>query len=263
MIAASGWSLRPMQQSDVAAAIEVIEGLDEDDAEEAAAMYAESQVGHFVLGGPGEVKGVTGAVPIDGTEGAFMLAPTNVAEGVDQQWMARMIAELTEMLSEDGARKLFAELSDYIDPDEGDVYRPLRRALADRDFFEESRLEHFYDRDESQIMMGLRLSEANFQRSEPDDRPIRFTDIDEIAGTDGTFGLAWELDESADTMGPDDFRKVLDQVRQWEGRLIVIAFPTGLSKVDDTMRRCGLQFAGRLSDYYDTGVDQIRFQFFV
>ena len=256
---AAGWELRPMTDRDVTAAVALLRTLDEDDADEAATMYDASLTGHFVLGGVGEVRGVTGAVYIENTDAAFSLGPTHVADDVDTVWLGRMVRQLTDMLAEDGGRKLFAEISDYVDPEDGDIYRDLRRSLADLGFAEEGRIADYYAPGESQTMYGLPVGQPDLEPRPAESIGIKLTDIDELEDADGAYWLNWEVDPEAEAIDASDFQKIVDQVRHWDGRLIVIGVPSTLPMADAMMRGCGMQFAARLIDLYDWGVDQIRF----
>lgn len=261
MIRSAGPLLRPITQADVREAISIIEDLDEDDAESAAAMYAEDLLGHFVLVADNRLIGVTGAVPIEETEAAYILGPTHILRHETAGSLSMLIQELIQRLSESGGRKIFAHLSDYIDPEDGDVYAKLRRALADQSFHEELRHDNFYDIGETEIVYGRRLTEGSVRSVTPDHRNIRLTDMDLISETDGCYWIGWELDETADPLSRGDFQKVFDLVSQWGARSLFMALPAGISSVDETMRRAKFRFAGRILDFYEDGVDQVRFRY--
>ena len=253
--------LRPMTANDIEEVLAIIAEFDEDDAEESHAEYREDLQGHFVWTDRGRITGVTGAVPIEFTSASYSLATTCIAPQASEETLQWMVDEVCRLLSEAGSRRLFAELSDYIDPEDGDVYRPLRRALTNLDFQVELTHRGYYDRTESQIIWGRRLREAQYEERPAETRGIRLTDIDEIPGTEGCFWLMWELDETATSLTRADLKKIADQVRSWDGRSVFMAFPSGFSEVDSTMQNSGFRFDGRLSDFYDDGVDQLRFRF--
>ena len=254
-------NLRPMTSSDVDDVLRIISEFDEDDAEEAAESYRADLQGHFVWIDSGQIVGVTGATPLEFTSASYSLATTCISEEVHEETIQWMVREVCTQLTEAGGRKLFAELSDYIDPEDGDIYRPLRRSLTNLDFQVEVTHENFYDRNESQIIWGRRLVEAQYKERPAETRGIRLTDIDEIPGADGCFWLMWEIDESADCLVRADFQKIYDQVESWGGRSVFVAFPSGFSEVDTMMQNSGFRFDGRLADLYDDGVDQLRFRY--
>ena len=250
-----------MQSDDVHAALQIIEDHDEEEAEGAAQTFAQDLSGYFVAGSGDEMFGVTGATPIDGTAGSYVLGWTAIKEERPQEDYRAMLNELVASLQEFGGRKIFAQVSDYIDPDDGDLSASLRRALTDAGFLEELRHKNYYDSQESQIIYGLRLTEPNFARIEPDNRIVRLTDIDEIPETNDSYWLSWELSDSATPLLREDFQKIIDQVREWDGRCIFVSFPTGIPSVDTLMRNAGFRFDGRLADFYDDGVDDLRFRY--
>lgn len=260
MIRSAGPLMRPMTAADIPAAIEILEDLDEDDAADAQAIYHRDLLGHFVAVQNGDPVGVTGAVPIDDSSDGYVLGPTHTLSSGGGNTDA-MLRELIERLSEDGGRKLFAQTSDYIDPEDGDVYGSLRRSLQQLGFNEELRHADYYDIGESEIIYGRRLRDPVFDTLPPDHRGIRLTDVDEIGETEGCYWLSWELDDAADPLTFEDFGKVFDTVASWDGRSVFMAFPSGIAAVDDFARTGRFQFAGRLTDFYDDGVDQIRFRY--
>ncbi|MEZ6087852.1 MAG: hypothetical protein R3C05_07485 [Pirellulaceae bacterium] len=117
----------------------------------------------------------------------------------------------------------------------------MRRCLQEIGFAEELRHRDFYDVNESQIIYGLRLRGAQHRDTGSDHRQIRFTDIDEIGETNDAYWLSWELDESASRLQKQDFQPIIDQVRQWGGRCLFVAFPGGIPAVDDLVRSLGFR----------------------
>ena len=252
---------RPMSQRDVSAALAIIEDHDEDDFECAQGTYANSLMGQYVLELDSEVIGVTGANPIEGTDRSYVVSWTYLRRSFKGRGQGRIMMEnLIDQVKRQEGRKIFVSTSDYIDPEDGDIYRDAREAYRAIGFSEELRHQNYYDEGESQICYGLRLqNEFDVMPMETNDKQIRLTDIDEIEECEGAYWLAWELDdEGTDTK---DLQLILDQVRQWEGRAIFMAFPSDVSNAGDFMTRCRFKFDGSLTDYYQDGVHENHYRY--
>ena len=84
------------------------------------------------------------------------------------------------------------------------------------------------------------------------------TDIDEIDECEGAYWLAWELDdEGSDVNG---MQMIIDQVREWEGRVIFMGFPSDLQNAEEFVTRARFKRDGQLRDFYEDGVDQVHFR---
>ena len=185
----AGVVFREMSPTDVREALDLIAYYDDEEAQEAQATFAGDLAGYFVLQADNGVVGVTGATPIEGTSGSYVLGWTAVEHSRQTDDLRGMIWQLCELLRDFGGRKLFAHVSDYIDPEMGDISAPLRRALADLGFQEELRHANYYDVSEALIIYGMRLQPALFQQHAADERGIKLTDIDEIEETEGAYWL--------------------------------------------------------------------------
>ncbi|MEZ6133524.1 MAG: hypothetical protein R3C53_01310 [Pirellulaceae bacterium] len=255
-----GW-FREMSEADIGPCLQILAERDEDDAAAAEATFARDLLGYFVVGRGNRVYGVSGATPIDGTNASYVLGWTAVARDRSTEDVRKLIQEVVDRLQAAGGRKIFAQVSDYIDPDDGDIYAPMRRSLTEIGFAQEVRHRDYYDRQESQVIYSLRLRSPQPIDVIPDRRGIRLTDIDEIAETDDAYWLSWELSEEADVLTREDFERVFDTVRQVSARCIFMAFPSGISAVSNLMQIAGFRFDGRLLDLYDDGVDELRFRY--
>src|SRR5688572_29732885 len=111
----SGVDFRPMTDRDVGDVLEIIRQHDEDDFRFAQASYGRDIDGHYVLTIQGIVFGVTGGRYIDGTDNTFALSwtylhPEHRGHGLGKL----MVEQVLELLTEEGARKVFANTSDYV-----------------------------------------------------------------------------------------------------------------------------------------------------
>jgi hypothetical protein len=93
----------------------------------------------------------------------------------------------------------------------------------------------------------------------PNTQQIRLTDVDEIPECEGAYWLAWELDDEGTE--PSSFNLIVDQVRDWGGRVIFMAFPSDVVNAPDFMTRMRFRKDGSLFDYYEDGVDELHFRF--
>lgn len=252
-------SFREMQPADIRTALEIIEDHDEDDFAWASECYHESLFGQYVLESNSRVVGVTGATPLEGTDRAWSISWTYLQRSLMGRGFGRaMLESLIEVLQANDCRKVFVNTSDYIDPEDGDIYRDAREAYRAVGFQEEMRHLHYYDAGESLISYGLRIQNHDPVPHEANDGKIRLTDIDEIPECDGAYWLAWELDdEGSDIAG---FNMIIDQVREWEGRVIFMGFPSDLSQAEEFMTRARFRRDGQLRDYFEDGVDEVHYR---
>jgi len=254
-----GTVFREMQADDIRSALAIIEDHDEDDFAWASETYNQSLFGQFVLEQNGQVVGVTGATPLEGTDGSWAISWTYLQTELRGQGFGRMLLDgLMEQLKTSDCRKVFVNTSDYVDPEDGDIYRDAREAYQAVGFEEEMRHAHYYDVGESQISYGKRVIKHDPVPHQPNSRKIRLTDIDEIPECDGAYWLAWELDdEGSDVSGMD---MIVDQVREWEGRVIFMGFPSDLANADEFMTRARFRRDGQLRDYFEDGVDEVHYR---
>ena len=254
-------NFRPMTPADVVSALTIIGDHDEDDLEWAKGTYDQSLAGQFVLEVDAKVVGVTGATPIPDTDRAWGISWTYLQRSIRGRGLGRTLLEnLVSELQQQGGRKAFVNTSDYFDPEDGDIYQSAREAYRAVGFAEEMRNADYYDKGESQIAYGLRLEpKAPGVVREMNSQKIRVTDVDEIPECDGAYWLSWELDDEGTE--PADFRMISEQVAEWGGRVIFMAFPSDLEHCADFMSRCRFRKDGELLDFHEDGVDRIHFRF--
>ena len=252
---------RPMTPSDTSTALSIINDHDEDDFEWAKITYQQSLAGQYILELDSRVVGVTGATPIEGTDRAYGISWTYLERSFIGRGHGRtMLERLIDQIRAEGARKAFVNTSDYYDPEDGDIYRDAREAYRAVGFVEEMRHADYYDRKENQVTYGMRLEPRGPDvKREPILKNIRLTDVDEIPECDGAYWLAWELDDEG--TAPSSFKMISDQVAEWGGRVIFMAFPSDVEQAAGFMTSCRFRPDGSLFDYYDDGIDELHYRF--
>jgi GNAT superfamily N-acetyltransferase len=252
---------RPMNSGDVNEALRIINDHDEDDYAWAQTTYAASLQGQYVLELDSRIIGVTGATPIEGTDRSYGISWTYLTREFIGRGYGRVLLEnLIDQIRREGCRKAFVNTSDYYDPEDGDIYRDAREAYRAVGFLEEMRHADYYDKNENQITYAMRLEDRGpDHQHEMNSKQIRLTDVDEIPECDGAYWLAWELDDEG--TDPSSFNMIKEQVQDWGGRVIFMAFPSDLEHAPEFMTRCRFRKDGSLFDYYEDGTDEIHFRY--
>ena len=249
-----------MTPNDISEALTIINAHDEDDFAWAKTTYAESLDGQYVLELNSRLIGVTGAVPVEGTDRTYGISWTYLTKEFIGRGYGRILLDnIIEQIRNEGCRKVFVNTSDYFDPDDGDIYRDARETYRAVGFIEEMKHADYYDKNEAQISYGMRLEPRG--PDTPHDmntKQIRLTDVDEIPECNGAYWLAWELDEEG--TDPSSFSMIADQVKEWGGRVIFMAFPGDLTHLSDFTTRCRFRKDGALFDYYEDGTDELHFR---
>ncbi len=252
---------RPMRPQDVQTAIAIIDDHDEDDSAWAKQTYARSLHGQYVLELDSKVIGVSGATPIEGTDRAYSISWTYLTRDFIGRGYGRVLLEnvIDQIRNEDG-RIVFVNTSDYYDPEDGDIYRDAREAYRAVGFTEELRHADYYDKNEMLISYSMRIQPLGSPAAHPQNQQmIRLTDVDEIPECEGAYWLAWELDEVG--TDPSNFNMIAEQVKEWNGRVIFMAFPSDLENVAEFMTRCRFRKDGLLADYFEDGIDELHYRF--
>jgi predicted GNAT family acetyltransferase len=207
------------------------------------------------------VFGVTGGRYIDGTDQTFALSwtylhPEHRGQGLGKLMVERILAELQQQ----GARKVFANTSDYVNEKCVDVYRAARELYVAVGFQEELRHPHYFDRHETLVALGYRLRPHAPEQIEFDERGIVVTDVDEIPETDDAYYINWEFAEEGGATA-DDVAEVVKQVRQWKGRNVFIGIPSNAPNVASLFLASRFRAEGQLSDFYADGLHERHFRF--
>lgn len=263
--------LRPMQVNDIDAVVDVIDSHDDDDAAEARESFMAERglEDQFVLEQDGRIIGITGFASPPGCFQTHWLSWTYVHDDfVDQGLGRKMITELIEHIRAAGGRKMFIKISDYVEKDESGkevcIYAAALHLYTSLGFREEIVLKEYYDRGETMTILGMRLAppDSDTPANRVEKQNVQFNSIFEIAETDDSYSFGWEIsgkrlfDESDVQLGVDD-------VRKREGRAIFLSFPHNFANIADTLNRVGFANAGQLEDYFEDGVHEQHFSYYL
>lgn len=252
-----------MQSEDIDAVLKVIESQDEDDAEEAESGYREigGVLDQYVIEEDGKVIGVTGFTKPPGCDETYWLSWTYVHEDYANKGHGRkMLSELIELIKQKGGRKLFVKVSDYIDDEDGAIYAAALHLYQSLGFKIEITHKDYYDKGEAQIILGLRLKDKTGSVIPAEDCPVQFNSVFTIAETDDAYSFGWH-DEGEHAFTEDDVKIGLDQVRQDNGRVVFLSFPSTFMDIKNTLLAAGFYNSGILDDYYEDGVDEQHFTY--
>ena len=259
--------LDEMKEDDIDDVLAVINSQDEDDAEEAEPGYRElgGCLDQFVLRNSGGIIGVTGYLTPPGCDQTHWLSWTYVQREYANQGNGRlMLKELIDHLKEQGARMLFVKVSDYVDEEEGAIYAAALHLYQSLGFKIEITHPEYYDEGESQIILGLRLSDVPSMVTAADTQnesvPVRINAVYEIGDTDDAYSFAWH-DEGEQIFSADDVKIGVEDVRKKEGRGIFLSFPSNYSGVSEGLIAAGFKKSGVLHDYYEDGIHDQHFTY--
>ncbi len=255
--------LREMQSEDIEAVLNVIDSQDEDDAEEAESGYREigGVLDQYVMEHDGKVIGVTGFSMPTGCDDTYWLSWTYVHDDYANKGHGRkMLTELIELIKQKGGRKLFVKVSDYVDDEDGAIYAAALHLYQSLGFKIEITHKEYYDEGEAQIILGLRLKDKQNVTAPEEDCPVTFNAVFEIADTDDAYSFGWH-DEGEQAFTESDVKIGLDQVRQDEGRVVFLSFPSTFTGIKNTLLSAGFSNSGILDDYYEDGVHEQHFTY--
>lgn len=257
--------LREMQSEDIDAVLGVIDSQDEDDAEEAEPGYREigGVLDQYVMEQGGKVIGVTGFSMPPGCDETYWLSWTYVDDDYANNGYGRkMLTELIELIKQKDGRKLFVKVSDYVDDEDGAIYAAALHLYQSLGFKIEITHKDYYDQGESQMILGLRLKDKNNVIASAEDCPVTFNSVFEIADTDDAYSFGWH-DEGEEAFTEDDVKVGINQVREDEGRAIFLSFPSTFTGIKDTLLSAGFSNSGILDDYYEDGVHEQHFSYYL
>ena len=256
-------TLREMQSEDIDAVVAVIDSQDEDDAEEAESMYREmgGVLDQYVLELDGKIIGVTGFTTPQGCDETYWLSWTYVHDDYANQGHGRkMLNEIIELVAEKGCRKFFVKVSDYKDDEDGAIYAAALHLYQALGFKIEITHKDYYDKGEAQIILGLRLKSKTETIAPAEECPVNFNSVFEIAETDDAYSFGWH-DEGEEVFTEDDVKIGINQVKEDDGRIIFLSFPSTFVGIKDTLLSAGFSNSGILDDYYEDGVDEQHFTY--
>lgn len=253
--------IRSMTVQDIPEVVAIIDGHDDDDAEEAEHSFKTIGTDFFnVLEYNGRIVGVTGIRPIEGADHSAWLSWTYVDDNYCGKGLGRwMLEQLLDQLREHGGRMLFVAVSDYIDPEDGPIYAAALKLYKSLGFVQEIHNTDFYDKGEAQHLLTLRLKDCSTAAPEPDEHPgLTLCKLDEIAETDGSYFIGWKV-EGKKVFTANDLEIGINAARENSGRNVYITFPSNLPDVVSPLLEAGFSQAGKLSDYYSDGVDEVHY----
>ncbi len=258
-------NLREMQTSDIEKIVAIIESHDEDDAEEAEAGYRQmgGTYDNYVYEVNGETLGITGYSIPPGCEQTYWLSWTYIDEKhTNKGHGRRMLGEIIAHIKRSGGRKLFVKVSDYVDPEDGAIYAAALHLYKALGFEVEVTHKDFYDEDEAQIILGMRLKDKESIEIEEDNSNIQFDGVFEIPETEDAYSFSWH-DEGEVPLEVDDIQVGINAVQDDGARAIFLSFPSNLTTIEAPLLQSGFKKAGRLKDYYDDGLDEKHYSLYL
>jgi GNAT superfamily N-acetyltransferase len=256
-------TIREMKTEDVDAVVKIIASQSEEDAEAAEPSYREvgGIMDQYVIEEEGQLIGVTGFVSPPGCEQTHWLSWTYIDENHTNKGHGRkMLDELLEVVKDQGGRKIFVKVSDYIDDEDGDIYAAALHLYKSLGFKVELTHKDYYTEGEAQIVLGLRLKDEVSNSVEQEHCPVQFNAVFEIDETDDAYSFGWH-DEGESAFNQDDVKVGLDQVKDDEGRVVFLSFPSNFIGVRETLLASGFANAGVLDDYYEDGIHDQHFTY--
>ncbi len=258
-----GWNFRSMKSDDLDDVLEIINEHDEDDFEDARESYDQyGLTDQYVFTYEDNIMGVTGFRYEPDTDNTYWLSWTYLTkEQRGQQMGTRMIEELFEILKKEKARKIFVSTSDYIDPEEGSIYKTAVSLYRTMGFKEEIIHRDFYEPGESELIFGNYLQPRYPQkRHKPEKRGVVLDDLYKIDETDDLYAIEWEF-IGKKVFSENDINMLLDKAKGMNARSVLMAFPSNVHKVNDPLRTCGFQPLGMLEDFYQDDLHKIHFRY--
>jgi GNAT superfamily N-acetyltransferase len=254
----SGPQLRPMDSKDMGGVLRIISQHDEDDFEEAREDLRDSVEGMFVLVDRNKIVGVTGGAVDPHSDDVVWLSWTYVdVERQGQGLGSTMFKAMTDMLRNDGVRKLFVNTSDYMDEGE-DMYAAARAFYEKMGAKLEIKLPDYHAPNETRFTYGLNLISGACD-SEHLGGAVRFTGIEELDESDAGWGLSWEATETAaDPSAVDpDLKRWVDDAHRRKARVLFAAVPSDLcANLNQAFGETGFVHHGRMLDYFGPGIHQ-------
>ena len=255
---------REMTPADVPAALDIIRRFSEEDFQVARHGLNRDVDNQFVLTVEGAVVGVTGVRHIEGTDNAYWLSWTYLREDQRGKGLGQMLMTgAFEMLARMDARKVFLTTSDLRDTPDGPLlYGPAIKAYGRAGFAQEAYHAAFYTEDEGQIIMGRRImTEPTPPGNAPETRGCRVTDVDEIVETDDAYLIDWSFASPKRAASVADVRAEIDKLAALEARVAFVGIPSDAPAVIALFKAAGFSDDGRLIDFHEDGVDEVRLRF--
>lgn len=256
--------LREMKNEDIDRVVAIIDSHDDDDAEEAAAGYRQmgGTYDNFVYEKQGEIIGVTGFSSPLSCDETYWLSWTYIEDQHTHQGHGtKMIKEIIEIIKARGARKLFIKVSDYVDPEDGAIYATALKLYQTLGFKIEITHNHFYDDEEAQLILAMRLQDPKEQNVTDEHLNIQFDGIFEIAETEAAYSFSWH-DQGEAPVNLNDVQIGIDAVRNKGARAIFLSFPSNFIQAEAPVLHAGFSKAGQLDDYYEDGIHEVHYSLY-
>lgn len=252
---------REMTPADVPAALDIVRRFSEDDYQVARHGLNRDVENQYVLDVEGAVVGLTGVQYIDGTDNAYWLSWTYLREDQRGKGLGQMLlGGIFEMLDRMDARKVFLTTSDLRDTPDGPLlYGPAIKAYERAGFVKEVTHARFYTDTEAQIVMGRRIKpDPDPPGNPPETRGCRITDVEEIVETDDAYLIDWSFASAQRVATTADIEAEIDKLEDLEARVAFVGVPSDAPAVIAQFKACGFIDDGRVSDFYEDGVDEVR-----
>jgi len=258
-----------MELGDLRHVLRIINAHDDDDGEAAEGDYDARGFDHqFVLDIDGKVAGVTGYRPIEACDRSFWLSWTYLDAVHQRQGFGRkLVSHVIDELREKGGRKLFVKVSDYKDADGNRIYASALALYEALGFKMEVTNHDFYDEDESQLILGLALDTESDEQEvivQEESPCIKFNALFEITETEGSYSFGWTVAAKKPLFGKkfftvEDLQIGIQSAQEAGGRAVFITFPSNIPQIHEPLQKAGFEHIGKLSDYYEQGVDELHF----
>jgi GNAT superfamily N-acetyltransferase len=261
--------LRKMELGDLRHVVRIIHEHDEDDAESAEKSYQDTGFDHqFVLERDDTVIGVTGYREIPACDRSYWLSWTYLDQKYrGQGYGKQMLQEIIDKLRTTKARKLFVQVSDYEDPNDGKIYEAALNLYRSMGFELEVTSEDFYDEGESQLILGLVLEKDNTDEVRIEDEKVclEFSNLIELAETESAYTFGWTAKAKKSIFSAKrnftalDLKIGLESVNENGGRIVFLTFPSNLPLIHEPLQKAGFRLIGQLADYYEQGLHELHF----
>ncbi len=255
-------TFRPMERKDVPRALEIIGAHDEDDRKEAKRAYRYSLEHQYAFCVEGQVAGVTGGNPIEGTDDSWWLSWTYLAAEFRGRGLGReMLGLALKTMADGGARKIFLTTSSLETEDGQAKYGAAIRAYTSAGFEHLARHEDFYVPGEAMIVMGRRVRPAEEVEHEPEHRPIVIGKATEIAETDDAYAFDWRyVEEEEDGTTAAELEEAVEDLREDEARVVFVGLPSDTVAGAEFLQAAGFRNDGTLLDFYEDGLHELRWR---
>jgi GNAT superfamily N-acetyltransferase len=257
--------LRPLLDDDLWPALEIIKDFDEDDYECARETIQNKGLDDlYALANEEEIIGITGFNLAVGSHTSYWLEWTYLAEKYKKQGLGKqMLEELFEILRQQDCRKLFVQLSDYNDPEDGEIYADALNFYKAMGFSEELVHHDYYEEGESQLIYSnvFQRPESSSTNPSSDTRSVVLHGVFEIDETEGTYAIDWDFSEKskASELGMPD---LIEDAKNQRARSLLVSFPSNVPSTASHLKDLGFNQSGMLSDYFDEAVHEIHFRYY-